>query len=214
MAATNTFSGWETAVLGGLGVTPTKQDIAWLDAWHLTEESGASFNPLNTTLIEPGATSFNSAGVRNYPSAKVGAQATVSTLEGSAYTPIVAALRSGDPVLYSVKSNVNDVALRNALDTWGSHSFASDVYHNSYPQGASVTGQGSNPYGSTPQGTAAAAGSAVASAAGGLLGGIWDWILSHLARLGLILAGAVLIILGVVLLGRAGGLTPARAAGL
>ena len=53
---------------------------------------GARFNPLNTTLVLPGSTAYNSIGVQNYTSYDQGVQATVSTLRETPYAKVVAAL--------------------------------------------------------------------------------------------------------------------------
>ncbi len=57
--------------------------------WHNT----AHYNPLNTTLFEPGSTSMNSVGVKSYTGWQQGLQATVDTLNG--YGAIETALRAG-----------------------------------------------------------------------------------------------------------------------
>jgi hypothetical protein len=64
-------------------------------AWALLEGGGGTYNPLNTTLPEPGAGCFNSVCVRNYVSWGQGVTATVATLNGGYYPQIVADLRSG-----------------------------------------------------------------------------------------------------------------------
>jgi hypothetical protein len=51
-----------------------------LVAWQVAEGTAAAHNPLATTHPMPGSTSFNSVGVRNFPSVEVGLQATVETL--------------------------------------------------------------------------------------------------------------------------------------
>lgn len=89
------WQGWETAVLQQLGVRPTSPAVQFLDEWAGREGGAAAFNPLNTTLYMPGATSYNSVGVRNFVSPTQGAQATAQTLRG--YPAIVAALQSGNP---------------------------------------------------------------------------------------------------------------------
>lgn len=142
-----------------MGINPTKQDIAWLDAWQTTEGGTAAFNPLNTTLPESGATPYNTlqggGHVWNYPTATIGTSATAATLSG--YPAIIKALKSGDPVTYSLtgpsSGNLTDIV--NELNTWGSHGFAVDVKGNEYPSG--VTGASSNPFGTTPQGTVGSA---------------------------------------------------------
>lgn len=61
-------------------------DIPWtihnrraFAAWAQAEGGDAHFNPLNTTEAAPGATIFNYAGVKNYPTAEVGLGATERT---------------------------------------------------------------------------------------------------------------------------------------
>lgn len=85
-----------------LGVPSQNQQsaIQMLNAWMQAEGNKTAYNPLSTTLNEPGATSFNHVGVRNYPDMASGVQATIDTLTKSkssyGYGPIVQALRSGD----------------------------------------------------------------------------------------------------------------------
>jgi hypothetical protein len=43
---------------------------------------GARFNPLNTTLRQPGSTNFNSVPVQNYPDWATGVHATVVSIQG------------------------------------------------------------------------------------------------------------------------------------
>lgn len=54
----------------------------------------------------------------------------------------------------------------------------------------------------------------VVGAVSGLGEGIWSWFTSHLLRLGLLLAGGALIIIGVLLVARSAGATPAAVAGV
>lgn len=92
-----------TAVLSDLGARATKADLGSLAAWASREGPWGSvgqWNPLDTTLYEPGATTFNTfysngspIHVWNYPNATEGAQVTAVTLTG--YPRIVSALRSG-----------------------------------------------------------------------------------------------------------------------
>lgn len=92
-------------VLADLGAPANRANIGSLEAWYPHEypswPPGAAYNPLDTTLTEPGSWAFNSfscgAGVchvQSYPSATEGAQATATTL-AAGYPRIVAALRSG-----------------------------------------------------------------------------------------------------------------------
>src|SRR5215831_12308909 len=83
------------SVLATLGAPQTAANIRSVMAWVQREGGGGSNNPLNTTLPMPGATDFNSVGVKNYSSIGVGIAATVKTLLGGNYSDIVAALKSG-----------------------------------------------------------------------------------------------------------------------
>lgn len=71
---------------------------AW--AAELQAEGGsAKNNPCNTTLSLPGATNYNSIGVKNYPTPEVGIEATVKTLKennGQRYFKIRRRLRAND----------------------------------------------------------------------------------------------------------------------
>ncbi len=93
------------AVLAALGITPSPVAVNLLVAWSLAEWGGtndlaATNNPMATTQPEPGATNWNSAGVKIYPSLAVGAQATAQTLQGSYYATLLAGLRAGDPAAF------------------------------------------------------------------------------------------------------------------
>jgi hypothetical protein len=58
--------------------------------------SGARFNPLNTTLMVPGSTPFNSVGVQNYATYGDGVRATVETLSETPFRKIVGAMKVVD----------------------------------------------------------------------------------------------------------------------
>src|SRR5690348_1435278 len=111
---------WYRDVLAGLDAPDTAKNELFLNVWQTYEQSGAQNNPLNTTEPWAGATTFNSAGVKNYPTTTAGANATAATLENGRYPDIVAALRSGDPFTYNDPQAVAD-----QVTTWGTPSFAS-----------------------------------------------------------------------------------------
>ena len=77
--------------------------------------NGARYNPLDTTLPEPGATDMNSVGVKAYTSWSEGLAATVETLENGLYGNILAALSAGD--------NAPAVAAAVAVSPWGTEPF-------------------------------------------------------------------------------------------
>jgi hypothetical protein len=88
-----------TATLADIGAPATQANITSLADWFPHEfpswPPAAANNPMATTMPEPGDSIFNYDGVRNYPTASEGAQATAAALEDGYYPGIVAALRSG-----------------------------------------------------------------------------------------------------------------------
>jgi hypothetical protein len=93
------MSVWAADILKALGAPDTQNNINNLAAWQACEggDSLQRNNPFNTTLPAPGSTTVNSAGVRGYPSFAAGLKATLSTLDGSAYSGIRSALKSNAP---------------------------------------------------------------------------------------------------------------------
>ena len=87
---------WGKQLLRKLGAPPTSQNLALFRAWAQAEGSTARFNPFDTTQPAPGATNFNSVGVKNYRSAQQGLDATYQTLINGYYPNIVAELRKGN----------------------------------------------------------------------------------------------------------------------
>lgn len=83
------------AVLSAIGAPQTQANIDSIIAWAHREGGGGTNNPLNTTLSMPGATDFNSVGVKNYSSMSVGVLATAKTILGGNYSDVLSALRSG-----------------------------------------------------------------------------------------------------------------------
>jgi murein DD-endopeptidase MepM/ murein hydrolase activator NlpD len=118
MSGSGSQAEFATSLLTGLGAPLTEGNVKALTTWMRFEgghwKNSAKYNPLNTTLTVPGATSMNSVGVKAYANWNEGLQATISTLTGSkadarGYTAIVNALRSGtDP--NSVLDAVNNSA--------------------------------------------------------------------------------------------------------
>ena len=86
---------WQALVLKGIGAPVTPQNLMYVNTWARAEGGSASNNPFNTTQLAPGATSYNSVGVRNYTSPQQGIQATVQTLLNGRYGNIISALRQG-----------------------------------------------------------------------------------------------------------------------
>lgn len=102
------------SVLRGIGAPVTQTNRSLIYAWMRGEGTRAANNPLATTQDAPGATDFNSIGVKNYPTFQEGVQATVRTLLNGRYNGIVNDLRVGNVDPYNIVQ-------RNAqeFDTWG-----------------------------------------------------------------------------------------------
>jgi peptidoglycan hydrolase CwlO-like protein len=111
---------WAQALVKSLGAPMTADNVAALVAWEMAEGghwyNTAYYNPLNTTQSMPGATVFNSVGVKAYTSWAQGLRATVITLDNGLYGGILAALRSG--------RDANAVASAVAASPWGTGSFS------------------------------------------------------------------------------------------
>jgi murein DD-endopeptidase MepM/ murein hydrolase activator NlpD len=93
---------WAVDLLRAVGNRePTPATIAFVVAWQAEENTTARFNPLATSQDMPGATLFNSHGVKEYSSYEEGIAATVKTLSYSytGYADILAGLQTNNPAL-------------------------------------------------------------------------------------------------------------------
>jgi hypothetical protein len=93
--AVRTPSDFSRALLASLGDPNTGPNVQALDAWQAAEGGFIHLNPLNTTQPEPGATIWNSVGVKSYPDWPTAIRATARTLKNGLYPKVLAALRSG-----------------------------------------------------------------------------------------------------------------------
>lgn len=102
---------WAVALLHQGNWPVTGNNVCALASWanieggHFTAH-GSQHNPLNTTQSAPGAWTFNSVGVKNYPTWSIGLDATLRTLSLGAYSGIRIALSNGGNAL-AVLSAVN-----------------------------------------------------------------------------------------------------------
>jgi len=78
---TTTDDDFYKSVLKCLGAEPTKSNMLFMYAWRQAEGGKAKNNPFNTTLKMPGATNYNSVGVKNYETPEKGIEATCKTLK-------------------------------------------------------------------------------------------------------------------------------------
>jgi hypothetical protein len=107
---------WATQVLAALGNrNPDAATVNFLAAWSVCEfgpevKKAARFNPLATKHTMPGNTNYNSVGVKDYPDADTGLQATVRTIKNGHYPHIVEGLTTNKP----------EIALNHSeLGIWG-----------------------------------------------------------------------------------------------
>jgi len=107
---------WKYRLLRAVDGSAYRQNRILLRAWGRAEGGSARFNPLNTTEPWLGASVYNSAGVKNYPTATAGIQATARTLENGHYPGILADLRRRKQHK-TARQIVSDNAAE--FDTWG-----------------------------------------------------------------------------------------------
>jgi Putative peptidoglycan binding domain len=85
---------WESDLLAKIGAAATANKITALSLWAQSEGTPASWNNwLATTLDGYGGIDVNSDGVKAYPTETDGVDATAATLQGGAYSGVIAAFR-------------------------------------------------------------------------------------------------------------------------
>ena len=107
-----TWPQWGALVLDRLRAPRCANNLIVMVAWAQQENTSAAWNPLATTYDEPGATLFNSVGVKNYVSLAQGLDATVGTLRLGfrtfGYGAIIEDLRvCADPVTTATAINAS-----------------------------------------------------------------------------------------------------------
>jgi hypothetical protein len=95
-AATNDREKWAHDFLTQLGMPVTTENVKLMVAWQKAEGTRAQFNPLATTQNMPGATRFNSVGVKNFATYDDGITANIKAITNGRYENVLAALRKGD----------------------------------------------------------------------------------------------------------------------
>lgn len=112
---------WASTLLRRCGFPATADNIKAIVAWEMAEGGNwantALYNPLNTTMSEPGATSIDSVGVKAYTSWDEGFDATTATLFNGSYSGIISALKAGN--------NAQAVADAVGASPWGTSPFVS-----------------------------------------------------------------------------------------
>lgn len=114
-------SGFSRDVLRAIGAPETASNMQAMSAWVKSEGTSAAFNPLATCRKAPGATDFNSVGVKNFQSYEQGVQTTVGAIQNGLYQPVITALRRGD----------DPYAVADAIEAspWGTGGLVRSVLH-------------------------------------------------------------------------------------
>jgi hypothetical protein len=116
-------------ILKQLNAPVTDENLKFLVAWRQSEGKAGKYNPFNTTQKMPGATNFNTVGVKNYQTLQDGIDATVKTLTNGRYGCIVNGLKN-DIGAKNISTNcIND------LRTWGTGDLIAKVI-TGYEKGA------------------------------------------------------------------------------
>jgi hypothetical protein len=103
-AATTNREQWAHDFLTRLGMPVTSENVRLMVAWQQAEGTRAQYNPLATTQGMPGATRFNSVGVKNYVSYDDGMAANIKAITNGRYENVLAALRRGDSAVTTAQA--------------------------------------------------------------------------------------------------------------
>ena len=118
-----TWSGWGVALEKTLDVTSTAANRKFLNEWAKATTIECGSNPLAAVLAFGDSKHCHHVSgdiyVQAYSSHAHGIEATAKQLREKPYAPILAALKSGDPVTYTGWQETVG-----ALGTWGAHAFA------------------------------------------------------------------------------------------
>jgi hypothetical protein len=123
-----------TSVMNVLGVGVNDEKLKLFGAWTSLERPKSTNNPLATTYPgkrsttwkgDPGMTTFNSAGVKNFSNFESGVNATVATINNGYYPHIVEFLEDrlkGDDgtIITTAIDALANQGVRSNLDKWGS----------------------------------------------------------------------------------------------
>ena len=108
---TVSYGDWAEAFLAAIGAPVVRDNLVAVVAWEASEGTQATWNPLATTMPMPGATVYNSHGVRNYKTMKQGIDASIKTLSrpGHGYEKILDSLERAPEAMETGKAiNASD----------------------------------------------------------------------------------------------------------
>jgi hypothetical protein len=121
--ATTTREQWAHDFLTRLGMPVTAENVKAMVAWQRAEGTRAQNNPLATTQSMPGATRFNSVGVKNFVTYDDGITANIKAITNGRYPNILAALQAGN--------SAEAVGQAIAASPWGTGQGVLRVLHSS-----------------------------------------------------------------------------------
>jgi peptidoglycan hydrolase CwlO-like protein len=100
------YGEWAESFLPALGAGAGKENLIAIVAWETAEGTEATWNPLATTKDMPGASTYNSHGVKNYLTKEQGIEASKLTVElpNRGYEPIIARLRDGSDAMKTAEA--------------------------------------------------------------------------------------------------------------
>jgi hypothetical protein len=119
--ATTSREQWAHDFLTRLGMPVTAENVKVMVAWQRAEGTRAQNNPLATTQSMPGATRFNSVGVKNFVTYDDGITANIKAITNGRYPNILAALQAGN--------SAEAVARAIAASPWGTGQGVLRVLH-------------------------------------------------------------------------------------
>lgn len=102
MANTHLPPNWRERLLHVIGAPIKPENMRLLDAWARAEGGTAKWNPLNSSMVLPGSTKYNSTGVQNYPRSTWGVCANALTLTNGLYGGILGDLQAGTKTAESI----------------------------------------------------------------------------------------------------------------
>jgi hypothetical protein len=202
--------------LAGLGIQDSPGAEAALESVRHYEGPNSRYNPLNVIQPEPGSTNFNSVGVQSYANYDTGVQGSVTLFEGSHWAGVRQALAGGNeqqilgafdsaytwspgtniPALSG--SSLNTLSAQSVGPNPGSGTIAGSGTPNA--QNADYPGGGLDPLNWPGE-----AASATVSGIEGIISTLARPFINFVENGFLIVFGAVVILVGLVLLAKAGG---------
>jgi hypothetical protein len=189
------------AILAGIKAPLTNNNMEFLSSWIGAEGNLPNIdqnNFLDTTQPEAGSHGTNSAGVQTYPSFAVGVEATVQTLENGYYPGILSDLRGNVNAATNASQNASE------LNKWGTgaagvqQNIARDYGGFELDPGAAVPAPniGLLPGPPNDKGAGVTSANTTPSASGASSSGTGGLLTNIGVRLGLIIGGALVLLVG------------------